>query len=58
MEAMREIVDARADFLSTFQRFGRSGFVMAVRRPPQQLQLDRQYGQLLADVVVQLPRDP
>src|SRR6188472_2543410 len=57
MKAMREIVHARADVLSAFERFGSSGFVMAVRRPPQQLQLDRQYGQLLADVVVQLPGD-
>ena len=58
MEAVREIVHARGDFLGALHRFSGDGFGMALNRPTQQLEVDLQHRQLLADVVVQLPRDP
>ena len=46
------------DFLDALHGFGGDGFAMALKGPIQQLEVDLQHGQLLADVVVQLPRDP
>jgi hypothetical protein len=58
MEAVREVVHTRGDFVRALHGFSGDGFGRALNRPAPPPEVPLQHGQLLTDVIVQLPRDP
>ena len=54
---MREIPDARRNVVSVLHGFAGDGFGGALNHSSELMEIEVEYGQMLADVVVKLARD-